>query len=234
MVVDVWLVPAGVRPTPEHRAALDEVERDRAATLPDPAAERFVLGRALLRAAVAARWACAPGEVVLRATCPVCGGAHGPVAVVGSGPRGQRPPRVSLTRAGPVVAVAVCDAGPVGIDAEWCAAVGAAPLADVALSPAERAALPPRGGRRRRALARAWVRKEATLKALGTGLTVAPAGVDLHPPARGVRGVDAVAAGAAVADLRLGHGRVGAVAVVAPDLGRLVVRRYDGVRLLTG
>ena len=261
MVVDVWVVERGTRPTAQGLATLDGPERERAAALPDGAAQAFVLGRVLLRVAVAARWACPAAQVQLRATCPVCGGPHGPVRVLGPGPArpAGRPSslHVSVTRAGPVVAVALCADAPVGLDAESRAAVAAAPLADVALSPDELARwaaladLPGRGGRRRRALASAWVRKEATLKALGTGLAVAPADVRLHRPRRGVgaglRGVDAVtSSGVAVADLRLGPGRVGAVAVVAPALlkrstgglwrgsGALVVRRYDGVRLLAG
>jgi 4'-phosphopantetheinyl transferase len=255
ILVDVWVVPAGTRLTREQRATPDGVESARLAAMPAHVADRFVLGRVLLRAALAARWACPAARVELRSRCPMCGGAHGQVRALpprpapgtGTDADGADPIHVSITRAGPVVAVALCADAPVGIDAELRAAIAAAPLADVALSRRELAALPTRGGRRRRAVARAWVRKEAALKALGTGLTVAPADIELCRPRERVRGVVAVApGGVAVADLPLGAGHVGAVAVAAPLLGdpagngrvrttgALLLRRYDGARLLEG
>ncbi|GAA2724901.1 4'-phosphopantetheinyl transferase family protein [Cellulomonas aerilata] len=250
VVLDVWSLSPRDVPVTHADRLLDDVERGRAAALPGPAAVRFTLGRALLRSVLAERLGCAPGQVRLRVSCPACGGGHGPVTVTGPAAAGDAAPtHVSVTRSGPLVAVAVCSHGPVGIDAVSPAAVGAAPLADVALSPVELAR-----HRRRwpqavatRALARAWVRKEAALKALGTGLSVAPGTLELHRARRAARGVDAVAGDAvAVADLRLGRGTAGAVAVLAPDLlpgaapasggrpGTLVVRRYDGARLLVG
>ncbi|WP_298461634.1 4'-phosphopantetheinyl transferase superfamily protein [uncultured Cellulomonas sp.] len=248
VVVDVWSAPVDTAVPGGYADVLDARERARAAVLPRAAAARFVLGRLLLRGVLAGHLRCAPHEVVLSVRCPRCGGPHGQVRVVG--PRtasagdtdGADDVHVSLTRSGPVVAVALCTTGPVGIDAEARAAVGAAPLADVVLAPGElhRSRGRPRTG----TLARRWVRTEAALKALGTGLTVAPSSVTLEPATRGSRGVDAVVAGSvAIADLRLGRGRAGAVAVLAPHLvrpdagpgrpGRLLVRRYDGAAVLT-
>lgn len=252
VVVDVWTVGRVSRVSRAGLGAVGDVlsdaERERAAALPGGRSTGFVLGRVLLRTALAPRLGCPPREVVLDATCPTCGRGHGQVTA--------RPPdvadasptqvtHVSVTRSGPVVAVALCDDGPVGVDAESRAAVAAAPLADVAMSPRELEALPARG--RTRAITRAWVRKEATLKALGAGLRTAPSDLDLTRPPRGLRGVDAVACGTvAIADLRLGRGAgagAAAVAVASPVLlpgrsdapgppRRLVVRRHDGASLL--
>ncbi|WP_315096687.1 4'-phosphopantetheinyl transferase superfamily protein [uncultured Cellulomonas sp.] len=243
VTVDVWLAAPDAHVTVRQRGSLDEPERERAAGLPDHASHRFVVGRVLLRTVLAARLACEPADVVLSARCRHCGGAHGPVSVLPDRLDGLH---VSITRSGPVVGVALSTAGPVGIDVESLSAVAAAPLADVLLSDRER----DHGRRRPRYssrgdLARAWVRKEAALKALRTGLVLAPSSIDLERPPTGIHGVDAVvrdSVAVAVAGLRAGQGNVGAVAVVAPELvgapdrdrhraapgGRLVVRRYRG------
>ncbi|MGW6128647.1 4'-phosphopantetheinyl transferase family protein [Cellulomonas sp. NPDC055163] len=233
VVVDVWTVAAGTAVPPATAAVLDGAERARAGALPPAVAERFVLGRVLLRAVLAQRLGCSAAAVGLQVRCARCGGAHGRVALVG--PRGgAHPPHVGLTRSGPLVAVALTVAGPVGVDTESVSAVSAAPVADVVLSPAElaaRRALPAHAAGA--ALARAWVRKEAALKALGTGLAADPSGWSLGSPPPGLRGVDAVAPGGALlADLDLGPGLAGAVAVLAPGASGLVVRRQDGRSVL--
>lgn len=235
MTVDTWVAqPLGpdLRPWLAH---LDSAERARAATLPVQQASRFVQARALLRGVLGDRLGCPARAVALHVECPACGGAHGPV-VVAEG----RGPFVSVTRAGPLIAVAVTDVGPVGVDIESHAAVAAAPLADVALSADELTA----HRRRRRstrtpALARAWVSTEAALKAAGTGLRTDPA----HLAVSTVRGrrtcTTPDGARALLADLDLGPDVAGAVAVAwgapvptglrAPDRAPLIaVRLHDG------
>lgn len=110
----------------------------------------------------------------------------------------------SRSYAGPVVAVAVSSAGPVGVDVEQVAAVAFPGFAGVALGPAERAGSDA-------ARARAWTRKEAVLKAQGTGLRVDPRTVDVtssrlpgHPPVHvfDVLGSGEIACAAAVASDR--------------------------------
>ncbi|GAA3823807.1 4'-phosphopantetheinyl transferase family protein [Cellulomonas soli] len=215
---------------------LDHGERARAEAMADDSRARFVQTRALLRAVLGARLGLAPHEVTLRAPCPVCGGPHGPVTVglpVGtSGPRWH----VSVSRSGPLLAVALGPTGPLGIDVESHARVAQAPLAGVALSPAERRRydrLPHDG--RVAALARAWVRKEAVLKAEGSGLRVDPALVDVradlvrldHAPG----GAGAVAR---LVDLDLGPGVSGALArragpAARPEAAARVPDRLDVV-----
>lgn len=237
VVVDVWRVPAAAV-DPAVVALLTDAERDRAAALAPAVAPAFVAGRALLRTVVGARLGVAPAAVPLDVTCPACGGPHGPVHVPGAARGTGADVHVSLTRSTGLVAVALTASVPVGVDVEEVRAVRPA-LADVALAPAERADVDHRlPGRRRRALARAWVRKEAVVKALGTGLVTAPADVVVvaDAAAGGFRvrhaGADVLGVDVLGADVGAGRGRVGAVAVVADGPARVSVRVHDGAAVL--
>lgn len=120
----------------------------------------------ILRARVAALLGLAAADVLVGRSCPRCGSsAHGrPWAR----PRGaRREVFVSLTRCGEHLMTAVSEDGPVGVDLEAIAAVGRAWDPQLMLHPSERAAAERAGPRERAAL---WARKEAVLKALGTGL----------------------------------------------------------------
>lgn len=252
-VVDVWTAPARARAGTDVVGApgagtagwadvLDDAERARAHALPAAVAERFVLGRVLLRAVLGQHLACDPAAVRLDVRCARCGGPHGRVRVAGPLGDAATAPHVSLTRSGPLVAVALSVHVPVGVDVESVAAVSAAPVADVLLSPEELDAhralatdpgADPAAGAAR--LARAWVRKEAALKALGTGLAADPTAWALRPPEHRLPGVDALApGGVAVADLDLGAGLAGAVAVVSAAASGLEVRRHDAGSVLGG
>jgi 4'-phosphopantetheinyl transferase len=111
-------------------------------------------------------------EVSLPRVCPRCGSAgHGIPSVVVRDVPG--PAAVSLSRTAGVAVAAVWlgSAGRrVGVDVERVAGFRGAGIADVLLHPDERALGP-------RDLATTWVRKEALLKAAGTGLAVDPASV---------------------------------------------------------
>lgn len=198
----LWLVRADAPVAP---TTLDAGERRRArAFAQDAVRDRYVAGHAALRRLLAARLGVPPRQVALtREACPVCGGPHGRPTVVGG------TPYFSLTYSGGLCLIALADT-PVGVDMERI------PPSDVVsglaadLHPVERAevaALPE--DERPLAFTRAWVRKEAYLKGLGTGL------------ARGLS-IDYVGTGMApaecledwtIADIAVDSVRVAAIAV---------------------
>ncbi|MEU5120354.1 4'-phosphopantetheinyl transferase superfamily protein [Streptomyces asoensis] len=169
---------------------LDPVERARWESTPDPAGRgRFLVGCALGRLVLGRLLDLPPADVPLRRVCPRCAGPHGK-------PRLRTAPDVpagepadldfSVTHSGRLIGVAVCRGGEVGLDVEESgpdAVVGVDSAAGVALSAPELAALharPP--GERQSAFLRTWTRKEAVLKALGTGLTVPLRELQVSPP----------------------------------------------------
>ncbi|MFF2327299.1 MULTISPECIES: 4'-phosphopantetheinyl transferase family protein [unclassified Streptomyces] len=160
----LWLVRAD---PPVPPTSLNAGERRRARTLAGVTErDRYVAAHTALRRHLAARLGVPPPQVALtRERCPVCGAPHGRPAVVGGSPH------FSLAYSDDLALVAVADT-PVGVDMERI------PPPDVVdgliphLHPRERdelVALPE--GERPLAFARTWVRKEAYLKGLGTGLS---------------------------------------------------------------
>ncbi|HEY8527970.1 MAG TPA: 4'-phosphopantetheinyl transferase superfamily protein [Acidimicrobiales bacterium] len=210
---DVWIVRlAGV---PGADGLLDAEEVGRAARFRRPAdRDRYVAAHAALRA-VLARYAGRPpgGLAFAREPCPLCGAPHGRPRLAGALGAGPAAWHFSLAHGGAVAAVAVARR-PVGVDVEAAdRGVGADDLA-AALHPDERRALAalPAADRGPAAL-RAWVRKEAVLKGLGTGLGRDPATVAVGVgPAPGP-GPD----GWAVRDVAAGDGLVAAVALAPAD-----------------
>ncbi|MFH8618071.1 4'-phosphopantetheinyl transferase family protein [Streptomyces sp. NPDC017979] len=175
---------------------LDPVERARYAATTDPAsARRFLVGCAVSRLVLGERLGLPPVEVPLKRVCPRCGGPHGKVALDLSRTAPGAPPladvRFSVTHGGDTVGVAFCPGAEIGLDVEEISqlddgsgngndgrngnggARNVAVLAPRVLTATELAALhdrPPADlpG----AFLRYWVRKEAALKAWGTGLHV--------------------------------------------------------------
>lgn len=139
-------------------ALLDDVERTRLSTMPPDRQRAFTTARALLRRVVGARLGLPPSEVSLAARCDRCAGPHGPVTVVG------HDLEVSVSRPGPLVAVAVGSGGRLGVDVEEVDRVARAPLGRVL----------PVAGASDDDVARSWVRREAALKAVGAGLRLDP------------------------------------------------------------
>ncbi len=130
-----------------------------------------------------------------------------------------------------LAAIALCDAGEVGVDVESAAAVaGPPPLIASMASPAESAWLCAHPDVADRALARLWVRKEAVLKAVGSGLGTPMVGIDLGDPAAAA-GVAANVASVAVGwrDLCLPPSLAGAVALAGADASdfEVTLRRYE-------
>jgi 4'-phosphopantetheinyl transferase len=166
-----------------------------------PQTDAAASAHALLRLLLSERTGLPPAGHVLVRRCTTCGEAHGK-------PRLQHPSlHVSLAHVPGAVAVAITDAGPVGVDLERVEATGFDGFDDVVLAPGETASTPAER-------ARLWTRKEAVLKATGDGLTRDPRTVD-------VRGSTAL--GAHLLDVDLPGALAGAVAVLCRRRPRLVV-----------
>ena len=157
----------------------------------EPVGDRSASAHALLRDVLQELTRTAAQDHVLTRRCGACGGPHGKPVL--------RHPElhVSLSSTEGLVAVAVTDAGPVGVDVELETRLGFAGFADVALAPGE-------PDTRR---GRTWTRKEAWLKATGTGLAVDPRTIDVSVPTPGVQlydvpVADGIACAAAVLSTR--------------------------------
>ncbi|WP_323097434.1 hypothetical protein [Intrasporangium sp. YIM S08009] len=242
--VGIWsvAVPADVTALGAHLAALDAAERRRVSetTVASVAASRAA-GYLLVRRVVGEVLGVPPAGVALDRTCPRCGEPHGRVRVAtdtglhvsvthvgraGWPEAPDAPDAPDAVRSRPrVVAVAVTRLAPVGIDLVRTGEADFPGFDAVALHPDDE----PAGDAVARA--RAWARKEAALKAVGTGLDVDPA--SFAAPLPGVPtpvGPDRVPV--AVADLDDLHepavlsdppGLVGAVALARADASVPVV-----------
>lgn len=161
----VLVVQSCPRPARDLLHLLDEPTR---AGLPARSADTAASAHALLRLVLSDLTARAPHEHRIDHLCATCGGDdHGRPVLHGAALH------VSLSRTRTAVAVAVSADAPVGIDVEQVAAAGFDGFDDVALAAGERAG-------DAQARARAWSRKEAVLKARGTGLSVDPRTVDVR------------------------------------------------------
>ncbi|MGY0491001.1 4'-phosphopantetheinyl transferase family protein [Streptomyces sp. WG-D5] len=172
--VRLWLVTttgdgAGGPGARADVGVLDAEERRRAAAFRfDRHRVRYVAAHVALRTVLGERLGRAPGAVrFTRLPCPGCGGPHGRPALADAAG-----PHFSLSHSGDLALVALADA-PVGADVEELPAPEAAEDLTAVLHPRERAELAALAdpGERRLGVARAWVRKEAYLKGLGTGLS---------------------------------------------------------------
>ncbi|WP_308379994.1 4'-phosphopantetheinyl transferase superfamily protein [Streptomyces sp. ISL-43] len=169
--VAVWALAAtsdvvGGYPVAEALPMLDAAERDRAGRLlREGDRRRYLASHVGLRVLLGGYLGLAPADVVLvRDTCPCCGGPHGRPAVDGAAPH------FSLSHSDDMAYFAFAGV-PVGVDVQAISTPAA--VADVlaALHPAETAeltALPEAD--RPAATGRVWSRKEACLKATGVGL----------------------------------------------------------------
>jgi 4'-phosphopantetheinyl transferase len=162
-----WARLAGMRTS--RVSLLDSVERKRHAAYRELAdRDRFAVGVVVTRMVLGAHLGVAPDLVSINRTCPDCGRADGrPRLATDAGVR------FSVSHSGDVVVVAFTTDCAVGVDVERLDASRGPELAQLILSPAERAdfdALPPAG--QLSGFFRYWVRKEAVLKATGDGLRV--------------------------------------------------------------
>lgn len=219
---------------PDLTALLDGAERERfTAFRHEPSRERFLVGCALAKSAVAAARGISPAEVALDRTCPGCGQPHGKPRVSGG-------LELSVSHSGDRIAVAVArTTAPIGVDVEETegrARGGDDPAAleRYVLSEAEQAVFDTKSGRGRNFLI-VWTRKEAVLKATGDGLKVPLHDLVVAAPTAPARVLawpypdppDMVT----LRDLDAGPGYVAALAVLGP-CDEVISR--DGTALLTG
>jgi 4'-phosphopantetheinyl transferase len=166
----VWFARAAdVRP--EHDDLLDEADLARRSRLLRAGdRQRTTAAWAVARLVLGAHLGRAPAELRIDRTCATCGAAHGKPRLLDADGL-----HVSLSHSADLVAVAVSRAGPVGVDIEQVAPWAGADLdevADLTLSRAERAVLARQpAADRALAFTTYWTRKEAAVKAVGTGLT---------------------------------------------------------------
>lgn len=130
---------------------------------------------------------------------------------------------MSLSRAGRLTVVAVCGAGPVGVDVEADGAADLPGFDRVALHPGEHSTA---------GNTVLWVRKESVLKATGHGLRVEPSQLRVTAPDEPAALVEWHGPGAPptawMYDVQTAPGHVAAVTVLAPRRPELVVRAARG------
>jgi 4'-phosphopantetheinyl transferase len=168
-----WATLADVRT--EHQALFDGVEKGRRERYLRPEdQDRFTLGVAMTRLLLGARLGVPPDKVPLTRACRECGEPHGPPAVADG-------PHLSVSHSGDRVAVALSEAGPVGVDVEAVTRRLDESIARLLLSEAEaaRATPPDEPG-----LFTYWTRKEAIVKATGDGLRAPLTDITVSPPAQ--------------------------------------------------
>lgn len=155
MGTEVWWASRGDY-RDELTGLFDETERGRFAAYRQTAdKQRFAVGCALAKSAVARRLGTSPSVVKFDRTCGECGRMHGKPRVAGV--------ELSVSHSGNAVLVAVADA-PCGADVEELAdRHDVAALSRYVLGDGEQAA-------DEREFVRAWTRKEAVTKATGDGL----------------------------------------------------------------
>ncbi|WP_042434661.1 4'-phosphopantetheinyl transferase family protein [Streptacidiphilus anmyonensis] len=167
--VDLWLLDARAPQPALDPAVLDAEERERAARfLREGDRVLYTVAHAALRAVLAARTGVPASELRFeRAPCPCCGALHGrPRLTSADGPE------FSLSHGGDLVLIGLAPPTvPIGVDVERLPGAETVHETTASLHPAERAELAAAsGGPSPASFARIWTRKEAYLKALGTGL----------------------------------------------------------------
>jgi 4'-phosphopantetheinyl transferase len=209
---------------PWHAGILSDAERARRAGLWDAAHRtQYTVAAALLRLVAAPLTGTSAAQVVVDRTCPSCGRHHGRPRLPGTGLH------VSISHSGATVAVAVSNAGEVGVDVQQVEDGSVQELSPLVLAESEAGHV---AGTRD--FFTYWTRKEALVKATGDGVTVPLPEVVVSPPGApprvlGYPGQDGLAV--QLRDLGPEPGYVGALAVLSPR--PVVVRERSGERLLT-
>jgi 4'-phosphopantetheinyl transferase len=161
---DVWLVDLSVEPSSSAVEALSMDERARAG--------RFVFGRdrrRYLAAHVAVRNILSARTGIPAGRLEFTEGQFGKPTLANGGCS------YNLSHSEDVAAVAIADAGDIGVDVEVRRSLDdAESLAMMLYTPGERRQIADAGGDSDLAFLHCWTRKEACLKAIGCGLSVEP------------------------------------------------------------
>jgi 4'-phosphopantetheinyl transferase len=220
LTIDLWLWPLDVDPAQvgalaKHLSADEAARADRFHHARDR--DRYIVGRGHLRVVLGDLTGCRPQDIRLTY------GAEGKPELKGG-------PFFNLSHSGGWAALAITPAAPVGIDIEAHRPVDNG-LAASCFSKAEMAVfrtLPPSD--RRSGFFRCWTRKEAFLKAQGSGLSCPLDSFDVTLEADTPPRITRISAPAddpaawQLVDLALGPGMAGAVAVRAMGPVDLVLR----------
>jgi 4'-phosphopantetheinyl transferase len=163
-------------------AVLSQEERDRCDRLTRITQRaRFAGARAALRRVLACYLGVEPEAIVLvRPPCAYCGSTeHGPPSIASP----ATTLRYSLSRSEDWWLLGISDACAIGVDVERAAPIDVAQVAAMTLSPAEQRFMRSEATARRQrdVFFRCWTRKEALLKATGTGIVAEMHAVDVRP-----------------------------------------------------
>jgi 4'-phosphopantetheinyl transferase len=217
-----WASTAWMRPW--HADILSDGERARRARLWDQGHRaQYTVAAALLRLVAAPLIGGSAAAVVVDRTCPSCGRHHGRPRLPGTGLH------VSISHSGATVAVAVSNAGEVGVDVQQVEDGSVQELSPLVLAESEAGHIAVT-----RDFFTYWTWKEALVKATGDGVTVPLRQVVVSPPGTPPRVLGYPRQGGLAAQLRdLGPepGYVGALAVLSPR--PVAVRERSGEQLLT-
>jgi 4'-phosphopantetheinyl transferase len=237
----VWWARPAVE-TPRLVSLLDKVELERHSAYHRAADRaRFLTGRAVAKAIVAAELGIEPAAVSLDSTCPDCGRTHGkPTVVRPPGVAADRVlPELSITHSGDRVGVAMTAGIPVGLDVEQERDVQVDGLVRMTLSTGELDVFATVSeSDRDAAFFTYWARKEALLKATGRGLAISMTKLTVTPwnqPPRIVtsQASEVDATRTHMAQLDAGTGYRACVAVIAAsDIGENWVTEHDADPLI--
>jgi 4'-phosphopantetheinyl transferase len=228
----VWLARTGDA-EPDLWQLLDGDELNRRATLRRPAdRDRFLVGVAVTRLALARYLRRPPTTIPISRACPRCGRPHGkPRLMPGVHPRIEW----SISHAGDRVVVAMALEIPLGVDVEVSTrALPVDQLARMVLSDQEIGMLKRLADKERaRGFLRFWTRKEAILKASGQGLALPLRSLTVSGPDDAPRLVSWSGSRPlgqlALQDLDVGSGYLASLASVGKSLGLVIL---DGAALL--
>ncbi len=193
---------------------------------------RFTLAAALLRLAVARHLAVEARDVPVARLCPDCPRPHGRPRITGTSVQ------VSVSHCEDLVAVAVTNRTPVGLDVEGAGYTPTPVMIRRALAPHELASLHELPQvERALAFLRFWTRKEAIVKATGDGLRVPLREVTVGTHRGRLRltgypGRADLLDGTVLRDLSAPPGHLASLAALAPCSTRLTVAARDADGLL--